>query len=256
MIKNKKLRLLLICCLVILGYKACKKSPLQKKESPNRIIPSEPEAEAFVPMGISPAIPPKTLKKWEEMEGLIATCEDEPFNLALPVNIIAFNISRDSLQYGAEPLSDCSGIFHRFLDSLELRCPEPTFPNPKKYRSSRDLARWYMEQDRIIRVEDPLEMDEHIIPGAVMFYGGRGINTAEMDMEDLVAPGGINHMGVVVSVERNKKGRVTAYSLFHGRRPGKLASITRYHRREYRNRPEYPPYGNGTEQWVAVAELL
>ena len=63
-------------------------------------------------------------------------------------------------------------------------------------------------------------------------------------------------MGVVTEVKKNEEGLISSYSLFHGQRPGKLASTTNYHQRAYKNRPNYPPYGNGTEQWVAVAPLM
>lgn len=198
----------------------------------------------------------KEAQKWGKFEGLMSSCQGSPLNLALPVNRIAVNISKDSLQYDVEPFSDCSGIFHRFLDSLEVRCPDKKYPNPEQYRSSRDLARWYHEKAKLIRVKDPLSMMKYIRPGSVMFYGGKGVANKEIKLEDLFEHGGINHVGVVTEVKQNKEGVITGYSLFHGQRPGKLASTTNYHQRAYRNRPNYPAYGNGTEAWVAVAPLI
>lgn len=42
----------------------------------------------------------------------------------------------------------------------------------------------------------------------------------------------IEHVGVVVSVDRDTSGEISGYSLFHGRSPGKPAGITDYHRRD------------------------
>lgn len=198
----------------------------------------------------------KLIPTWSKMDGLKSSCERKKLNLAIPVNIIAANITKDSLVYNQEPFSDCSGVFLRVLDSLKKRCPNHDFPNPESYRDSRALARWYHEQGKLIRVKTPLEMDTYIKPGVVMFYGGRGAENETLTLDDLFAHGGINHVGVITAVEKDNSGKVSGYSLFHGQRPGKLASTTKYHKREYRNRPNYPPYGNGTEQWVAVAPIV
>lgn len=197
----------------------------------------------------------KEMKKWMSYDGLRSLCEGSKLNLAIPVNIIAANITKDSLAYNVEPFSDCSGVFLRFLDSMEVRCPEKSYPDPASYRDSRALAKWYHEEGKLIRVEEPLNMAQYIKPGSVMFYGGRGVENKELSLDDLFAHGGINHVGVVTEVEE-KNGEIVGYSLFHGQRPGKLASTTQYHKREYRNRPNYPAYGNGTEQWVAVAPIV
>ena len=186
---------------------------------------------------------------------LSISCNGRQMMLAEPISRIAKNIENDSLDYNVEPFSDCSGIFHRVLDSLKKRCPTYAYPT-KIYRSSRDIGKWYFEQGAFIRIKNPLEMSVYIKPGAVMLYGGRSISTDSLETEALFAPGGINHVGVVVSVKKDEKGIVTAYSLFHGQRPGKRASVTRYHKRTYRNRPNYPPYGNGTEHWVGIAPIV
>ena len=58
----------------------------------------------------------------------------------------------------------------------------------------------------------------------------------------------IFHIGVVYGVRRDAVGQVESYRLFHGRRPGKVASITNWHRRT-----SEPPFGNGNEELVAIA---
>jgi len=88
-----------------------------------------------------------------------------------------------------------------------------------------------------------------------MFYGPRQANIDTLGVEALFNQGGINHVGVVVAVEKDDKGVVTNYSLFHGQRPGKIASTTNYHNRKP-SRDTYPPYGNGTEQLVGMAPIL
>ncbi|MEM6800476.1 MAG: hypothetical protein AAF696_03675 [Bacteroidota bacterium] len=235
-------------CLVFLAicFSACGNS---SKETHDGKLISKEEKKSSSPSS-------EKVEKWEKLNGLMSSCQGGPLNLAIPVNMIAENISRDSLQYDVEAFSDCSGIFHRFLDSMEVRCPDKQYPDPEQYRSSRELAKWYHEEGRLISVENPLKMMQYIHPGTVMFYGGRGDISEDIKLEDLFEHGGISHVGVVTEVKQNENGIVTGYSLFHGQRPGKLASTTNYHQRAYRNRPNYPPYGNGTEAWVAVAPIV
>lgn len=192
---------------------------------------------------------------WANAENLVMNCNGS-MDLAKPVGVIATNITHDSLMYNVEPFSDCSGTFHRFLDSLKKRCSDYAYPDKNTYRDSRDLGKWYYENEKFVRVTNALEMGHYIKPGAVMFYGPRKAIIDSLGVESLFAPGGINHVGVIVSVQKDDQGIVTGYSLFHGQRPGKMASTTNYHKREYRNRPEYPPYGNGSEQWVGVAPII
>lgn len=189
---------------------------------------------------------------WANAEAIIMDCGGAT-DLAGPVQVIAANITDDSLDYNQEPFSDCSGIFHRVLDSLKKRCDDYAYPAKETYRSSRGLGQWYYEQGNFIRVTDPLNMDHLIKPGAVMFYGSPedGVST-----EALFDQGGINHVGVIVSVEKDEEGVVTGYSLFHGQTYGKLASTTDYHKRTYANRTDYPPYGNGRDKWLGVAPII
>ena len=70
-----------------------------------------------------------------------------------------------------KPGSDCSGIFHRVLDGLSVRCGCFSPPSYRDYRSTRQLAQWYHEQGDLLRVTDPLKDSELIGIGAVMFSG-------------------------------------------------------------------------------------
>ncbi len=239
---------------LLMGMLACSSSTSTKQEGDTTLTEADTahaEAQDTLVQGAE-----MTTADWETADSIVMNCGGA-LNLAKPVNVIAANISRDSLQYDVEPFSDCSGIFHRFLDSLSLRCPDFAYPD-KKYRDSRALGKWYHEQGHFVRVnmDNVLDMSHLIKPGAVMFYGPRNGKIDTLGIEALFAPGGINHLGVIVAVAKNDQGVVTGYSLFHGRRPGKLASTTNYHKRSYRNRPEYPPYGNGSEQWVGVAPVI
>lgn len=183
------------------------------------------------------------------------SCDTRLPSLAPNILQIATHLTEQALDYNVEPFSDCSGIFHRVLDSLKLSCKEPAYPS-KEYRSSRDLARWYHERGTLNLVHDPIGMAEKIEPGAVLFYGGRGAEWgAEFSVTDITSAGGINHVGVVTAVQKDADGIVQSYHLFHGLRPGKTAQITTYHSRSP-SRDTYPAYGNGGEPWLAVAPIV
>ncbi len=147
---------------------------------------------------------------------------------------------------------DCSGVFFRFLESVQAIFPNIEIPEIHRYRSTRDLARWFAEKDTLQIVHEPFIEAKNIKPGVVMFYGGQGKKLSQITLQGLFRS--INHMGVVYSVERNKDDVVQSYRLFHGRSPGKVASITNWHGRKP-SRASYPPLGNGTEQWIGYIDL-
>ncbi|MCA9733952.1 hypothetical protein KC799_17585 [candidate division KSB1 bacterium] len=185
-------------------------------------------------------------------------CGNQQIDLAGPVGEIAASLEMDSLLYATEPLSDCSGIFHRVLKAMNERCPDHTYPAVEDYRDTRDLARWYSEQEELILIQDALSSEDYLKPGAVLFYGQRDSVYTNFGVEELLQPKtGINHMGVVVAVHKNEAGEVVQYELFHGHgSPGRTpASTTNYHLR-VPTRPEYPVFGNGHEQWVAFAPIV
>ncbi len=189
------------------------------------------------------------------------TSESEPTSSCFQSENIQKNILRvasgivaDSLWYNSKPLTDCSGIFHRVAKRFKTICPATTTPAPS-YRSSRDLAKWYYEKEQLTIVQDVLENDHLIRPGAVMFYGRRNKEYHNIKIDSLTSYRGIEHVGVIVEVEKDSNGSVINYSLLHGRSPGKLASITNWHHRNP-SRSNLPPFGNYDQQWVAIAPLL
>lgn len=184
------------------------------------------------------------------------SCFEDIPRLTNIVQEVASRMEAQELMYGESPLSDCSGIFHRVLDSMKTRCPEGSYPS-KIYRDSRSLAKWYHEQNNLRLVVDAEEMANLIQPGAVLFYGGREDkhSAEEINIAHLTSPGGINHVGIVTSIEKNASGELQNYHLFHGLRPGKYAKITNYHHRRP-SRKKYPPFGNGTEALVAIAPVV
>lgn len=186
-------------------------------------------------------------------ESYLAVCGGSEIELKEPLFRIASAFESQRILYGAQPLSDCSGIFHRLLRAVKAECGDYHCPAVREYRDSRALARWYQEKGELQMIGDSLASADLIKPGAVLFYGRRGEPAEGFGYGDL--EGLINHVGVVVEVERDEDGIVSNYHLFHGRRPGKVAGISRWHNREP-SHDEYPPYGNGTEQWIAFAPLI
>ena len=151
----------------------------------------------------------------------------------------ARQLSSRRIAYRSQPMSDCSGMFHRVLQSLHSRCDDILGPTPEQARSSDAIARWYDAQGALHRVRTPEQADPWLVPGAILFYatpGARG---------DLAA---IHHVGVVVDVVRDAQDRVDSYRLFHGRQPGLTATITSHHTRDNR-----PVLGNGPDALVAIA---
>ncbi|MCI4670600.1 MAG: hypothetical protein MRZ79_20870 [Bacteroidia bacterium] len=194
------------------------------------------------------------VEAWAKMEGLSISCEGNSMNLALPLNQVAERLQAQNLMYNVKPFSDCSGIFHRVLDSLDRRCPSHAFPSPKTHRDSRSIGKWYDERDGFVKITNPEEQWAYIKPGAVMFYVSGSVDPKTVSREALFKPGGIRHIGVVVDVEKDSKGVVKKYTLFHGRTTGKPAAKTNYHTRKP-SRTSYPAYGNGRDHWIGVAPI-
>ncbi len=204
---------------------------------------------------VAAAFPGTTSASQLDLKGYPITCQGELLDLAGPVQRIARKIQSQRLYYNSQKLSDCSGIFHRVLLEMRKICPNQVYPHPAEYRSSRDLARWYAQRNELILVKDPQAMARFIKPGAAMFYGRSGKKFANFTEKSLFGANGIAHMGVVVSVQKDARGRVVGYALFHGRSRGKYAAITWHYLRPPGGK-KLPPFGNYNQQWVAVAPLL
>jgi rare lipoprotein A len=195
---------------------------------------------------------------WNKQAGrknYLAYCGGTTLNLAQPVTAIAQALS--GLEYDSSKLQDCSGIFHQLVNRFQNEyCPNYHYPPLNLARHTRGIAKWYHQRGELILIDEPHEKSQLIKPGAVMFYGYQGKTYQNFTAEDLFIPGlGINHIGVVVAVIVDDQGQVANYKLFHGRRPGYPSQITEFHWRKPAQ-PGYPPYGNGQEQWVAIAPLV
>ncbi|XOF34279.1 MAG: hypothetical protein ACL93V_03005 [Candidatus Electrothrix sp. YB6] len=171
---------------------------------------------------------------------------------------VVANLEAQSIRYARGPLSDCSGIFHRVLQGMQRCCPGYAYPSVTQYRDSRAIARWYHERGRLVLVNDALQNTHLIRPGMVFFFGRTGKRYKKLTVPQVLSRwSGIYHVGIVVRVHRDKRGRVVRYELFHGhgRRGRTPASTTAWHRRNP-SRSVYPPFGNGRQQWIAAAPLL
>ena len=149
-------------------------------------------------------------------------------------------LAAERILYDSETLADCSGMTHRVLERLEARCDAIDKPTVHEARSAKAIAAWYAELGQLVAVDSVLDVDDALVPGAIVFFGPPG--KVDVPLERIF------HIGVVYGVRRDAVGQVESYRLFHGRRPGKVASITNWHRRT-----SEPPFGNGNEELVAIA---
>ncbi len=170
-------------------------------------------------------------------------------------------LERDSLWYNnREPLKllDCSGIFHRISAFISGKCDAYTYPDVNSTRDTRALAGWYYDNDNLVIIHDAAKQRNLIKPGTVMFFGKSGQVYNNLTIERLKTPMPnhvIMHVGVVTDVKKDANGDVINYTMFHGRRPGKIASSTYYHKLEP-PRAGFPPLGNWNQQLVAVANIM
>ncbi|NIN37022.1 MAG: hypothetical protein GTN46_12490 [Gammaproteobacteria bacterium] len=182
-------------------------------------------------------------------------CRGNVIDVGNPLQQITAHLEAQAIPYNSIPLSDCSGMFHRVLLMLDSTCPGNNFPTYRQQRSTRQLAEWYHHRGNLVLVHDAMASSYLIKPGAVMFFGKRGKRYADFNANDLFTRSrGIEHMGVVISVQEDKRGRVVSYRMFHGRKSGNIAKATT-HLRHYHSK-SYPAYGNGSQQWVAVARIV
>ena len=216
-----------------------------------------PEQPSYEPPPEPPYEPP-----YEPEVGSFSIPEPEPepevrsctANLEQAVKQVSQDLN--GITYSSVPreLRDCSGIFHQAVQKFKTEhCPNGDYPNPTEQRSTRLIGKWYHDRGRLTLIRNPLKQSHLIKPGAIIFYGAPGKKFSGVTSDLFIRGKGIYHMGIVVSVD-HKNGQVFNYHIFHGRKRGKSSGVTSYHRRKPR-RSTYPPYGNGTEQWIAVAFL-
>lgn len=241
---------------------SCESRPQQSVAAVDTIVVVHPgivvTPEVELPAG------PFSLGRWSvlaDLERYEANCTDQGLlDMKEPLRVFSDSIHQQKIMYKSIELSDCSGMFHRTLQWMSQKCAGYEIPDVQ-VRSSDGLARWYAGKGELIMIEDTEQMAELIKPGAVMFYGTDGERYQLPQDSARVVDGGIEHMGVVVDVERNDKGEIINYHLFHGRRTGLPAAITgspiegRYNHVK-KEKPNHPMFGNGNQQWVAVARIF
>lgn len=167
-------------------------------------------------------------------------CDDGHASVEQVVQEVARDLHRRRIPYRSSTLADCSGMMHRVLRTVAGRCEGVDRPSVRHARRAKDLARWYERADRLTRVDTATDIDAALTVGSVAFFLAPGKRRGGLDR--------VFHIGVVTELERDARGRIQSYAMFHGRRPGFAASITRWHVRDRR-----PALGNGTERMVAVA---
>ena len=181
------------------------------------------------------------------------SCSDPSLSFDDFLLAAAKNFEKQKIAYNSIPLSDCSGMFHRLAIAVKDFCPDYTYPEPEEARDTRALARWYYDHNNLAIIQDAAASGYLIRPGSVMFFGNSEVKYTNITIDKIAVKGGIEHMGTVVSVEKDKDGKVVAYTMFHGRNPSKPAGTT-VHKLKNSNK-KVPPYGNWTQQWVAVANI-
>ncbi len=188
-------------------------------------------------------------------------CVGKNFDLeAFLYRDVAKKIEAQRLLYNSRnpsKLQDCSGIFHRVLKKvaakIEPNCSQYIFPSLQA-RSSKNLARWYHDHNNFILIGNPQEAGNLIKIGTVVFYGQQGKRYKKPTINLLTSREGVQHIGLVVEVERDANGKLLNYGLFHGH--GKTgvqaADITYFHRWK----DSHLAYGNGNQQIVGIANIL
>ncbi len=167
-------------------------------------------------------------------------CDDGRARYVDLVVEIAEMLDARNIAYKPKDLADCSGMAHRVLRRLAGRCEGVERPPVRMARRAKDVARWYNKVGRLARVSTAEDIDAALTVGAMAFFLPPGRTRG--GLED------VHHIGMIVDIERDEDGRVLGYSMFHGRRPGHPAAITRWHSRD-----RIPALGNGKEAMIAVA---
>lgn len=184
------------------------------------------------------------------------------------LELIARNLEKKNLVYDSNLKQDCSGIYHQIKDSIQVRIPELADQSKFKYplirdiRSSRQIANWYHENNNLLIVNDAMNQRNKIRPGSVMFYGKPDKKYSNIDIDLLTdrnngfsSKGAIMHIAVVTSIETDEQGNVIAYTIMHGRNKRYPASRSSSKEVQSNNRKGLPPFGNWSQQWVAMANI-
>lgn len=240
------------------------KSPIETLDKDNTSKPIPPEVENTIEVvnrATEDPLEDEEIHKPIKPLEVNAECFVEEKDLSMVLTLYAEKLEKDSVWYSSknpDALRDCSGIFFRMLKEVERNCDQYEYPDHKKTRSSRAIARWYNSKNNLSLVHNPMDSKELIEAGSVLFFGGSGKKYANISM-DLLANkeggGEISHMGVVTEVKRDAEGNVIGYVMMHGHRKGKIAHRTHYHGIAP-PQLNYPILGNWNQQWVAIANIM
>lgn len=189
--------------------------------------------------------------------------------LSFELETIAQNLEKKKLAYVTSLGQDCSGIFHQIKDSLQARIPalrqsaQYQYPSFTNDRSSRQIADWYYRNNNLLIVEDAMASRNSIRPGSVLFFSKPGKTFKNITIEMLTdrdnnytSNGAIMHIAVVTSVQMDENGDVIAYTMMHGRNKKYPASRSGSKVVQSDFTPGLPPFGNWSQQWVAVANIM
>lgn len=219
-----------------------------------------------------------------------AMCGGRLTDLEELIGPIAARMTSQQIPYTQDPANewrDCSGNFLRLSSYLAEACPElngrlvatsgirdfahgadnDVHPASAAARTTRGIAKWYSENQTFVpiyydpEIGDRFALAKHrdlIRPGAVLWFS-RQKPAKSSGLQPLFTRQ-INHMGTVVSVERNEAGEVVRYKMYHGRSKGKKARVTEHHYWQWpaaftSGGKQYPPLGYWDQYLVGIAPI-
>ncbi|MEN0048671.1 MAG: hypothetical protein AAF806_16535, partial [Bacteroidota bacterium] len=172
---------------------------------------------------------------------------------AISANVEAAKVMYDDKN--PKNLADCSGIFHRMIDSVQTRFPalgEDDFPAVNTARGSKQIVKWYHDNGNLTIVDDALAVRDNIRPGTVVFFASKQDPSEKLTIEKLQKI--VYHIAIVTSLEEDENGDLVSYKMMHGRTNGKIASRTES--ASVNDEKGRPPLGNDYSQLVAIADLV
>ncbi|MEM9888373.1 MAG: hypothetical protein AAF849_20935 [Bacteroidota bacterium] len=242
----KTTHLFFIISLFILGLFACQnqsdQSTTAKKDDATAVTAAEDEKTTDETATTSTTV---------EKESSIADIQQV-------LQAISENVEADQVMYDSKNpknLADCSGIFHRMIDSVQNRFPtleEDDFPAVNVARGSKQIVKWYHDNGNLTIVDDALAIRNDIRPGTVVFFASKQDPSEKLTIEKLQKS--VYHIAVVTSLEKDENGDLISYRMMHGRSKGKLASRTQS--ASVDDEKGRPPLGNDYSQLVAIADFL
>ncbi len=222
----------------------------------------------------------------------LVQCKNKTVDLEKILTPIISNLKTQKIPYAQFPSNewrDCSGNFLRLCSYVVNRCPDQSknlpamagikdykagrsnqAPGKPKARSTKDIAKWYYAQGNFTPIfydaksaiskpsADLKKYRNQIRVGTVLWFSHTR-PTKSNSISTLLSK--INHMATVASVNKDTKGNVVQFTMYHGRNKGKVATVTK---EQYWNWPnkflqgnkQYPPMGYWSQYLVGFASLL